>query len=142
MATPSSVHLALSLLCTLAGCGDAADPWRELVADHVTTTGHVSRADCGDGNDVRYAFQAGARTYAAQDSDGVLDCRSARIGDPVLVYFAPQDPDRSTLLPPAEAYARARRWTLAGDGWLALLGATAVALSLAAKLWVARRSLA
>ena len=139
MATPASLRLALPLLCALSGCDDAPDPWRELVADHVTTTGRVSRIDC---DDMRYAFQAGARMYAAQDSDGVLDCRSARIGDPVLVYYAPQDPDRSTLLPPAEASARARRWTLAGDGWLALVGATAVVLSLAAKLWVARRSLA
>jgi Protein of unknown function (DUF3592) len=139
MATPAAIRLALPLLCALTGCDDAADPWRELVADHVTTTGRVSRVDCGD---VRYAFQAGTRTYAAQDSDGVLDCRSARIGDPVLVYYAPQDPDRNTLLPPAEARARALRWTLAGDAWLALVGAAAVVLSLAAKLWAARRSLA
>jgi len=139
MVTTASLRLALPLLCALTGCDDATDPWRELVADHVTTTGHVSRVDC---DDVRYAFQAGARTYAAQDSDGVLDCRSARIGDPVLVYYAPQDPDRSTLLPPAEASARARRWTLAGDAWLALVGTAAVVLSLAAKLWAARRGLA
>ena len=139
MATPASIRLALPLLCALTGCDDAPDPWRELVADHVTTTGHVIRVDC---DDVRYAFQAGTRTHAAQDSDGVLDCRTARIGDPVLVYYAPQDPDRSTLLPPAEAWARARRWTLAGDAGLALVGAAVVVLSIAAKLWAARRSLA
>ena len=141
MATPAAIRLALPLLCALTGCDDAPDPWRELVADHVTTTGHVSRVDCIDGDDVRYAFHASARTYAAQDQDGVLDCRTARIGDPVLVYYAPQDPARNTLLPPAEARARALRWTLAGDAWLALVGAAAVALSLVAKLWVARRSL-
>ena len=139
MATPAAIRLALPLLCALSGCDDAPDPWRELVADHVTTTGHVSRIDC---DDVRYAFQAGARMYAAQDSDGVLDCRTARIGDPVLVYYAPQDPAMNTLLPPAQARARALRWTLAGDAWLALVGAAAVVLSLAAKLWAARRSLA
>jgi hypothetical protein len=139
MAMPAAVRLALPLLCALSGCDDASDPWRELVADQVTTTGRVSHIDC---DDVRYAFQAGARTYAAQDPDGVLDCRTVRIGDPVLVYYAPQDPGKSTLLPPAEARARALRWTLAGDAWLALVGAAAVVLSLAAKLWAARRSLA
>ncbi len=139
MSAPASIRLTLPLLCALTGCDEAADPWRELVADHVTTTARVSRVDC---DDVRYAFQSGARTYAAQDSDGVLDCRTARIGDPVLVYYAPQDPDRNTLLPPAEASARARHRTLAGDAWLALVGAAAVVLSLAAKLRAARRSLA
>ena len=140
MATLAAIHLALALPCALAGCQDAADPWRELAADHVTTTGHLSRVACADRVDVRYEFQAGARTYGAQAADDSVDCRTASIGDPVLVYYAPQDPATSTLLPPAEAYGRARRWTLAGDAWIVLLGAAAVALSLAAKLWTGRRS--
>ena len=140
MATHASFHLALALPCALAGCQDAADPWRDLAADHVTTTGHLSHIACAERIDVRYEFQAGARTYGAQASDDAIDCRTANVGDPVLVYYAPQDPDTSTLLPPAEAYDRARRGTLADDVWLALLGAAAIALSLAAKLWVARRN--
>ena len=140
MATHASFHLALALPCALAGCQDAADPWRELAADHVTTTGHLSHIACADRFDVRYEFQAGARTYGAQAADDSVDCRTASIGDPVLVYYAPQDPATSTLLPPAEACDRARRWTLADDVWLALLGAAAIALSIAAKLWVARRN--
>ncbi len=140
MPTLASLHLALALPCALAGCQDAADPWRELAADHVTTTGRLSRIACDDRIDVRYEFTAGARTYAAQAADDAIDCRAARLGDPVLVYYAPQDPATSTLLPPAEAYDRARRWTLAGDAWIVLLGIAAVALSLAAKLWTARRS--
>ena len=142
MPTLASIHLALALPCALAGCQDAADPWRELVDDHVTTTGHLSRIACTDRVDVRYEFTAGARTYGAQASGDAIDCRTASIGDPVLVYYAPQDPATSTLLPPGEAWARARGWTLADDAWLALLGAAAVALSLAAKLWAARRSAA
>ena len=142
MATLTSIHLALALPCALAGCDDSVDPLRALAADHVTTTGHLSRIACADRFDVRYEFQAGARTYGAQAADDSVDCRTATIGDPVLVYYAPQDPATSTLLPPAEAYDRARRWTLAGDMWIVLLGAAAVALSLAAKLWTARRGAA
>jgi len=142
MPTLASIHFALALPCALAGCQEAADPWRDLAADHVTTTGHLSRIDCADRVDVRYEFQAGARTYAAQASGDAIDCRTASVGDPVLVYYAPQDPATSTLLPPAEAYDRARRGTLAGDAWIVLLGAGAVALSLAAKLWAGRRSAA
>ena len=142
MATLTSIHLALALPCALAGCDDSVDPLRALAADHVTTTGHLSRIACADRFDVRYEFQAGARTYGAQAADASVDCRTASIGDPVLVYYAPQDPATSTLLPPAEAYDRARRWTLAGDMWIVLLGAAAVALSLAAKLWTARRGAA
>ena len=140
MAAIPSIRLALSLLGVLAGCHDAADPWRALLADHVTTTGRVSQVACGDLGGVWYAFQAGARTYRAEAADGVLDCRTARIGDPVLVYYAPLDPATSTLLPPAQAYDRARRWTLAGGAWLALVGAAAVALSLAAALRTARHA--
>ena len=140
MPTLATIHLALALPCALAGCQDATDPWRNLAADHVTTTGHLSRIACDDRIDVRYEFTAGARTYGAQASDGEIDCRTASIGDPVLVYYAPQDPATSTLLPPDEAFARKRRWTLADDVWLALLGAAAVALSLVAKLRTARRS--
>ena len=142
MATLTSIHLALALPCALAGCDDSVDPLRALAADHVTTTGHLSRIACADRFDVRYEFQAGARTYGAQAADDSVDCRTATIGDPVLVYYAPQDPATSSLLPPAEAYDRARRWTLAGDMWIVLLGAAAVALSLAAKLWTARRGAA
>ena len=139
MPTLAAIHLALALPCALAGCQDAADPWRDLAADHVTTTGHLSHIACAERIDVRYEFQAGARTYGAQASDDAIDCRTANVGDPVLVYYAPQDPATSTLLPPAVAYERARRWTLAGDGWIILIGAAAVALSLAAKLRATRR---
>lgn len=142
MATLAAIHLALALPCALAGCQDAADPWRELAADHVTTTGHLSRIACADRVDVRYEFQAGTRTYGAQAAEGAIDCRTASIGDPVLVYYAPQDPAISTLLPPAEAYGRARRWNLADDAWLALVGAAAIALSIIAKLRATSRSVA
>ena len=142
MATLASIHLALVLPCALAGCQDAADPWRELAADHVTTTGHLSHIACADRFDVRYEFQAGARTYRAQAADDSVDCGTASIGDPVLVYYAPQDPAISTLLPPAEAYERARRWNLADDAWLALAGAAAIALSIIAKLRATSRSVA
>ncbi len=140
MAAPRTRPVALALLCALAGCGDAADPWRDLVADHVTTTGHVSHVDCADRDGVRVTFEAGSRNYDMQSVDGVLDCATARVGDPVLVYYAPQDPATSTLLPPAEAYGRARRWNLADDAWLALAGAAAVALSIVAKLRATNRS--
>ena len=142
MAALRARPFALALLCALAGCEDAADPWRDLVADHVTTTGHVSRVDCADRDGVRVTFEAGSRTYVAQSVDAVLDCSTARLGDPVLVYYAPQDPAISTLLPPAEAYGRARRWNLADDAWLALAGAAAVALSIIAKLRATSRSVA
>ena len=140
--TLAAIHFALALPCALAGCHDAADPWHDLATDHVTTTGHLSRIVCTDQIEVRYEFQAGAHTYGAQAPADAIDCRTAAVGDPVLVYYAPQDPATNTLLPPAEAYDRARRGTFAGDAWIALLGIAAVALSLAAKLWTARRSAA
>ncbi|MCK9688428.1 hypothetical protein [Scleromatobacter humisilvae] len=142
MATLRSSPFALSLLCALAGCEDAGDPWHDLVSNHVTTTGHVSRVDCADRDAVSVAFQAGSRTYVARSVDGAIDCSTARVGDPMLVFYAPQDPDISTLLPPAEAYGRGHRWTSAGDAWLALAGAAAIALSIVAKVRATGRRVA
>ena len=129
-----SIRLACALSVALAGCHDEADPWRDLVADHVTTTGHISRLDCGDPAAMSYAFTAGARTYGADAPADGIDCRAARVGDPVLVYYAPQAPEISTLLPPGHAYDRAHGHTPPAAAWLALVGAAAVALSLGAKL--------
>jgi hypothetical protein len=134
MAATLTLRLALALIAPLAGCHDEADPWRDLVADHVTTTGRIGRLDCGAHPSMRYAFTAGAQTYDAQASDDDFDCRTARIGDPVLVYYAPLAPEISTLLPPEQAYARSRGHATPAAGWLALVGIVAVTLSLVAKL--------
>jgi hypothetical protein len=133
MAATLTLRLALALIATLAGCHDEADPWRELVADHVTTTGHLSRLDCSARPSLSYTFTAAAQTYRVDAPADGFDCRVARIGDPVLVYYAPLSPEISTLLPPAEAYARLRGRTPPAAGWLALIGVAAVALSVGAK---------
>ena len=134
MAAMLSIRLACALMAALAGCHETADPWRDLVADHVTTTGRISRVDCSGDATMGYAFTAGARTYGADAPVDGLDCRTTRVGDPVLVYYAPQAPEISTLLPPDRAYDRAHGRTPPAAGWLALAGAAAVALSLGAKL--------
>ncbi len=134
------IRLAFALMAALAGCHEEADPWRELVADHVTTTGHISRLDCGEHAGMSYVFTAGARSYGADVAADGFDCRAARVGDPVLVYYAPQAPEISTLLPPDQAYDRAHGHAPPAAGWLALVGAAAVALSLAAKLRASRHA--
>ena len=139
MAATPPLRLALPLLGALAGCHDESDPWRDLVADHVTTTGRISHVDCDGRASVRYAFSASGQWYRAEAPEGVFDCRAARVGDPVLVYYAPQEPAVSTLLPPAQAYDHARGRTLAGGAWLALVGTASVAASLLAALRRARQ---
>ena len=127
------IRLTFALMAALAGCREEADPWRELLADHVTTTGHISRLDCGEHAGMSYVFTAGARSYGADAPADGFDCRTARVGDPVLVYYAPSAPEISTLLTPGQAYDRAHGRTPPAAGWLALVGAAAVALSLLAK---------
>ena len=136
----AATRIILALLAALAGCHDEADPWRDLVSDHVTTTGRIGHLDCGAHPSMSYAFTAGARTYDAQAPADDFDCRTARVGDPVLVYYAPLAPEISTLLPPAQAYARSRGHTPPAAGWLALVGVAAVALSLVGKLRAARHA--
>ena len=131
------IRLVLSLMAALAGCHDEVDPWRELVADHVTTTGRISHLECNEPASMTYSFTAGARTHSAEAPGDEFDCAKARIGDPVLVYYAPLSPEISTLLPPAQAYARTR--TPPATGWLALAGAAGIALSIVAKLRATRR---
>ena len=129
--------LALAIL-GVAGCRDDADPYQALLADHVTTTGKVSEVWCSDRDAVYYVFPAGGRFYWAKAPGGAIDCERAKVGDPVLVWYAPLDPATSTLLRPEEAYERAHRWLLPAGGWIAL-GAAWIALALAAAIGRRRR---
>jgi hypothetical protein len=121
--------LALALLA-VAACRDDVDADRALAADHVTTTGKVSEVWCGDRDAVYYVFPAGGRFHWAKAPRGAVDCEHARVGDPVLVWYAPLDPATSTVLRPDEAYERTHPGWLSAGGWIAFAGAAIVALSL------------
>ena len=131
--------LALTVFGAIAGCRVDADPGHPLRADHVTTTGQVSEVDCADRGAVYYVFPAGGRFYWAKAPVGVLDCEHARVGDRVLVWYAPLDPASSTVLSAGDAEDRAHRWTLPGD-WIVLASGWLVAVSLLATLWMTRRA--
>ena len=139
-ATALRAALALTILVAIAGCRDDADPDRALLADHVTTTGKVSEVDCADRGAVYYVFPAGGRFYWAKAPGGVLDCDRARVGDPVLVWYAPLDPTTSTLLRPHGADDRTKHRTLPGGDWVVLASGWIVAVSLVAAAWLARRT--
>lgn len=118
----------------LAGCHDAAEPYRALVADNATTTARVSYVACEDHGAVFYAFSAGGREYRARAPSGVPRCETARVGDPVVVYFRPSDPATNTLLDPAKAYEQKRGWTDPEGTWIALGCAWTIVLSLVMSL--------
>ena len=129
MASPRHFVNAL-MLAALAGCYNAATPWRTLVDNNVTTTGRVAYIDCASHGLVVYAFNAGAQEYRGKATPGSVDCGKARIGDPLLVYFAPADPSTNTLLNPADAYARERGWRVPDGTWIALGCTWVIGLSL------------
>lgn len=124
----------LAALLALAGCYNAAEPYRALVADNVTTTGKVSYVACNDHGAVYYAFNAGGREYRARAPAGVPDCETAKPGDPVVVYYRPSDPATNTLLDPARAYEQKHGWYVPDGAWIAIGCAWIVSLSLALSL--------
>jgi len=134
MASPLRLATGLAALLSLAGCHDAAEPYRALVADNVTTTGKVSGVACDDHGAVFYTFNAGGREYRARAPSGVPRCEAARIGDPVVVYFRPSDPATNTLLDPAKAYEQAQGWHVPDGTWIAIGCAWVIGLSLAMSL--------
>ena len=134
MTSPLRLATGLAALLALAGCYNAAEPYRALVADNVTTTGKVSYVACDDHGAVFYAFNAGGREYRARAPAGVPNCETAKVGDPVVVYFRPLDPTTNTLLDPAKAYEQKHGWTLPDGAWIAIGCAWVVGLSLAMSL--------
>ena len=140
MTSPPRLAVGLAALFALAGCHDAAEPYRALVADNVTTTGKVSYLACDDHGAVYYAFNAGGREYRARAPTGVPDCETARLGDPVIVYYRPSDPATNTLLRPAQAYAQERGWTVPNGASIAIGCAGIIVLSLLTSLWPHRPS--
>ena len=134
MTSPLRLAVGLAALLALAGCYNAAGPYRALVADNVTTTGKVSYVACNDHGAVYYAFNAGGREYRARAPTGVPSCETAKLGDPVIVYYRPSDPATNTLLPPAKAYEQERGWTVPNGASIAIGCAWIIVLSLVTTL--------
>jgi hypothetical protein len=140
MTSPLRLATGLAALLALAGCYNAAEPYRALVADNVTTTGQVSHVACNDHGAVYYAFNAGGREYRARAPAGVPTCETAKPGDPVVVYYRPSDPATNTLLHPAKAYDQERGWTVSSGASIAIGCVWIIVLSLATSLWPRRPS--
>ena len=90
--------IAVALVAILPACDEEPPSRGALAADRVTTTGKVSRVDCSDHGSVYYAFSAGAQQYGGKAPSRALDCATVKVGDPVIVYYAPLEPASSTVL--------------------------------------------
>ena len=103
--------LACCVALALAGCDETA-----VSRASVTTRGRVIDLDCADGGAVTYAFSAGGQPYRTRTPAGAAACANARVGDTVVVAYAPDDPESNQpVISP-----RRRHWSLTKDGWIAL----------------------
>ncbi len=135
----SSTALAIALPCALAGCYDAAQPWRALQADHVTATGKIVYVDCGDHGLVVYAFRAGNQEYRGKAAPELLHCQDAKVGDPILVYYSPTQPGIHTSRTPAAQFDHEQGWHLSeAGGWALVVGWSLMGL-VVVPVWAARR---
>lgn len=135
----SATALAIALPCTLAGCYNAAEPWRALQADHVTTTGKIVYVDCGDHGLVVYAFRAGDQEYRGKAAPELVHCQDAKVGDPILVYYSPTSPGLHTSRTPAAQFEHEQGWHVPELAWIAMLGVWVVTASVASPILMARR---
>ena len=135
----SAFTVAVALPCGLAGCYNAAEPWRALQVDHVTTTGKIVYVDCGAHGLVVYAFRAGGQEYRGKAAHELLHCQDAKVGDPILVYYSPNSPGIHTSRTPTAQFEHEQGWFLPEVAWLAMLGVWVIIGSVVSPMLMARR---
>ena len=90
----------------LTGCYNSAQEYEDLVRRSQVIEAHVSTKYCSNHGQVNYAFELNGRRHAATVPMGMLSCESARIGDPIKVFYDPEHPETNTPLLPTEALSR------------------------------------
>jgi hypothetical protein len=89
----------MALLATLfVVSGIAKAVWYEgrIGADPVSTRGHVITLDCPHHGFVDYSFEIGGVTYYARDNFGNgIPCQTAKIGQPIAVYYEKGAPENN-----------------------------------------------
>ena len=100
--------IIITCLLWLTGCYNRATEYQELIATHDKIVAHVSAVQCSNHHAFWYKFEYQGKVHSGRVPPGQQSCASARIGDPILVYFNPRDASVHTTWPPELAYDMAR----------------------------------
>src|ERR1700682_6637557 len=90
------VLLASAIAAVLTCSGRATEYW-DLTSRGVETTGSVVQPTCANHQSFQYKFTAGDRTFRARDQHAGKPCTSLAAGDPVTVFYLPNDPRTSMV---------------------------------------------
>lgn len=117
MRLPSGRLLLCLPIALLLACSPDVERFKKLAEHHEKTTGYVRHLECGTrGRTVSasYRFEVMGKEHAGRDDSGILNCKTSKVGDAVLVYYYPDDPRTHTLLVPSERYNRESNLPLPG----------------------------
>jgi Protein of unknown function (DUF3592) len=131
------IFIWILLACLFGFLGIKTLNWSEychLAASAVKTTGRVIAKEPENHHFIVYSFDVGARSYSGKGNGGGEnpEFEELQIGDPISVYYDPQNPNDSFLGNPRE---QADSITL-GVLFLALVGSTFSIVGLYVKRWL------
>jgi hypothetical protein len=112
----------------MSGCYNSAASQRALVDSPTRADGWVSGINCNNHGAVYYSFTANNREFRTRAPDATLDCRTAKRGDKLVIFYLASDPAVNTILDPREAYARAKGWYMPEWGWIIFMVLAFIAL--------------
>jgi hypothetical protein len=141
LSTQSLRCLLSALLCgfflQIAGCYNSASNYERLVLSHAEAFGRISHIDCANHGAVYYSFEVNGKILNARAPRDFIVCATAKIGDPLIVFYDPQNPSVNSLLQPDDAYRNEKGWYVPEWLWpilgVALVTVGGAALSLNTK---------
>jgi len=103
------VRKAQSLLLLLSAallpaCSQQLEQYSLLAEQHAVAQGRVQYRDCGNGGAVYYRFSVGQQEFGGRAPKGSIDCTAAKVGDPLVIYFHPSNPQIHSNVEPAHLY--------------------------------------
>ena len=123
-----SVFASLIGILALASCYRDPDELRAFAVNHTKIEGRIKHLDCANHGATYYEFDVNGKNQAGRSAPGTVDCRSSKIGMPVVVYYYPLDPRIHSTLEPARLYAQEKGYYLPAWGWFLLIFPTYLAV--------------
>jgi hypothetical protein len=96
----------------VSGCYNDPDHLRKFAEHHQTVQARVRHLDCANHGAVYYEFTIDGENQAGRAALGTIDCRSSKVGMPVLVYYYPGNPRIHSTMSPSTLYAQEKGYSL------------------------------
>ncbi len=102
------ITLALIVILGTAGCFNYATEYRVLIDRNEKISAAVALTDCNNHGRVDYSYEVNGRKYAnrtqSQKIRPVRNCAEWKVGDTLLVYYDPMNPEVNSTVLPQDAY--------------------------------------